>query len=181
MLSAVATGFRTQVEEPCMCQWGSPCTLPRGPSLHTLSPHLPPTYIPPLLSTGFWWAELQGKGWVLRISAVSNVHLLLCSDDTPSLYMDGSDFIIEFFWHWKLADTLTVAGSKYVALNHNYEMLVCLQPNIIILKGIKIPFTLSSVFTIHQTLSQALLSYFDWDTYNASWSGWSQYPPEGYL
>ena len=57
---------------------GSLCTLPWGPSLHTLSPHLPPTYLPPLLSTGFWWAELQGKGWVLRISALSNVHLLLC-------------------------------------------------------------------------------------------------------
>lgn len=47
-------------------------------------------------------------------------------------------------------------------------MLVCLQPNILIPKGIKIPFTLSSVFTIHQALSQALLSYFDWETYNVS-------------
>lgn len=32
-------------------QTGSPCTLPRGPSLHTLSPPLPPTHLPPLLST----------------------------------------------------------------------------------------------------------------------------------
>lgn len=181
MLSAVATGFSTQVEEPWMCRRGSPCTLPRGPSLHTLSPPLPPTHLPPLLSTGLWWAELQGKEWVLRIRALSNVHLLFCSDDTPPSYVDGSGFIIEFFDTGSLADPLTVAGSKYAALNHNYEMLVCLQPNIIIPKGIKIPFTLSSVFTIHQALSQALLSYFDWETYHASWSGWSRYPPEGSL
>ena len=30
--------------------------------------------------------------------------------------MDGLDFIIEFFDTGSLADTLTVAGSKYVAL-----------------------------------------------------------------
>lgn len=105
-----------------------------------------------------------------------------CSDDTPPSYVDGSGFIIEFFDTGSLADPLTVAGSKYAALNHNYEMLVCLQPNIIITKGIKIPFTLSyQVSTIHQALSQALLSYFDWETYHASWSGWSRYPPEGSL
>lgn len=83
--------------------------------------------------------------------------------------MDGSDFIIEFFDTGSLAGTLAVAGSKYAALKHNCEMLVCLQHNIIkILEGIKILFTLSSVFTIHQALSQALLSYFDWETYNTS-------------
>ena len=145
----------------------------------SFSPHAATGF--PLLSAGLWWAELQGEGWVLTIRALSNTHLL-CSDDAPSSYVDGSDFIIDFFDTGSLVSTLAVAGSKYAALKHNYEVLVCLQHNIIkILEGIKILLTLSSVFTIHQALSQALLSYFDWETYNTSWSGWSRYPPEGYL
>lgn len=95
MLSAVATGFSTQVEEPWMCRRSR--ALCPGVLLSTRYPlpTLLPTYLLSFQLT--LMSRLQGKEWVLRIRALSNVHLLFCSDDTPPSYVDGSGFIIEFF------------------------------------------------------------------------------------
>lgn len=96
MLSAVATGFSTQVERAVDVQTGVSVHFALG----SFSTHYPLLYLLPTYLLSFQLdsdeQSYRERSGFENKEALSNVHLLFCSDDTPPSYVDGSGFIIEF-------------------------------------------------------------------------------------